>query len=187
MRLSPFKRQKIKQDFTDTVNIFYACDDHYVKYMSVSVVSLIKNASDKRNYVIHVLHTEISEENQKKLKTLARPNVTIDFVDVSEQLEKLKDNLALRDYYTSTTYYRFFIADLFPNIDKAIYIDGDTTVLDDIAGLYQYNLGDNLVVAVPEMVMRDQDIYGTYAEEVLNISRAALNSAGTGYTENSSS
>ena len=178
MRLSPFKRQKIKQDFTDTVNIFYACDDHYVKYMSVSVVSLIKNASDKRNYAIHVLHTEISEENQKKLKTLARPNVTIDFVDVSEQLEKLKDNLALRDYYTSTTYYRFFIADLFPNIDKAIYIDGDTTVLDDIAGLYQYNLGDNLVGAVPEMVMRYQDIYGTYAEEVLNISRAAYFNAG---------
>ena len=133
MRLSPFKRPKIKEISNETINVFYACDDHYVKYMSVSVASLVKTASDRHTYAVHVLHTDISQENQEKLKTLQTENVSIDFIDVSHLLEKLKDNLALRDYYTSTTYFRFFIPDLFPNVNKAIYIDGDTTVLDDIA------------------------------------------------------
>ena len=31
---------------------------------------------------------------------------------------------------------------MFPEIDKAIYIDSDTVVLGDIAQLYAYDLGD---------------------------------------------
>ena len=178
MKLKLLKRPQILLRNNDTVNVFYACDDHYVKFMSVSVISLIKHASQKREYAIHILHTDISERNMALLSSLSTENVSISFHDVSEQLAKLKNNLALRDYYTSTTYFRFFIADMFPRIDKAIYIDGDTTVIGDVADLYRYNLGDNLVGAVPEMVMRYQDIYGTYAEKVLNISRAAYFNAG---------
>ena len=64
-----------------------------------------------------------------------------------------------REYYSKTTYVRLFIAEMFPEIDKAIYIDSDTVVLGDIAQLYAYDLGDAYVGACKEQVMIQEDVY----------------------------
>ena len=118
------------------IPIFYACDDNFVKYMIVSLHSLIKNADGDRFYDVHVLHTNISDRMKEKALELQRENVKISFDDVSEYLLKIKDKLPIRHYYTKTTYFRLFIAEMFPMYDKAIYIDSDTVVRSDISELF---------------------------------------------------
>ena len=44
------------------IPIFYACDDAFVKYTVVSMYSMISNASKEYKYVLHILHTEISDK-----------------------------------------------------------------------------------------------------------------------------
>jgi len=178
MKLNLLKRPRIITSLFGSIPVFYACDDNYVNYMMVSITSLIEHASPENKYTIHILYTSVSEENRGKVLALATDNVNIQFDDVTERLEKLKSKLHVRDYYSSTTYYRFFIPDMFPAIDKAIYIDGDTVILSDIAGLYSYNLGSNLVAAVQDMLVKNTAVYGNYAENVLNISQAAYFNAG---------
>ena len=118
-----------------TVPIFFAADDKYTKYMIVSMKSVIANTSKKHQYRLYVLHTDITPENQAMVKRLETSNCKIDFVDVTEELKKIEKNITLRDYYTATTYYRVFIADMFPEYDKVLYIDSDTIVREDIANL----------------------------------------------------
>ena len=72
-------------------------------------------------------------------------NFSVQFDHVTEYLHSIQEKLPLRDYYSKTTYFRLFIAEMFPEIDKAIYIDSDTVVLGDIAQLYDYDLGDAYV------------------------------------------
>ena len=60
-------------------------------------------------------------------------NFSVQFDHVTEYLHSVQEKLPLRDYYSKTTYFRLFIAEMFPEIDKAIYIDSDTVVLGDIA------------------------------------------------------
>ena len=160
------------------IPVFYACDDGYVKYLTVSLKSLIEHSSVRNNYDIHILHTDISLVNQRRLRRLANAYCTITFDDVSKQLQKVSKKLSLRDYYSSTTYYRIFIPDLYPKYDKVLYIDGDTVVMDDVAKLFQYHLGENYIGAVRENLVITQEIYGAYVERVLGISRNAYFNAG---------
>ena len=110
------------------IPIFYACDDRFINYTVVSLASIIKNASDKYRYHVYVLHTNVTSAQMKKVLRLANENFEISFEDVTEYLHSISDKLPIRDYYSKTTYYRLFIAEMFPMLEKAIYIDSDTVV-----------------------------------------------------------
>lgn len=160
------------------IPIFYACDDSFVKYTLVSAYSLIKNASKDYKYHIHILHTDITEETKNLLYALADDNFTISFDDVTEYLSSIAAKLPIRDYYTKTTYYRLFIAEMFPEYSKAIYIDSDTVVQGDISELYRTPLGDAYLGACHEQAMIQVDEYGTYAEKVVGVPRYNFFNAG---------
>ncbi len=162
----------------NVIPIFYACDDNFVKYTAVSLVSLKENASREHRYHVHVLHTNISEQMQKVILDMQDENFTVSFDEVTEYLESISESLPLRHYYTRTTYFRLFIAQMFPQYDKAIYIDSDTVVKGDISELYSTEMGDFLVGACHEQAMEQVDVYGTYAEKVVGVSRHSFFNAG---------
>lgn len=162
----------------NVIPIFYACDDSFVKYTIVSLSSMIKNASPEHKYHVYILHTQISEEMKARVKTLANDNFEISFTDVSEHLQTISDRLPIRDYYSKTTYYRLFIAEMFPQYDKAIYIDSDTVVQGDISKLYATDIKDAYVGACHEQAMVQVEEYGRYVEKVIGISRYNFFNAG---------
>ena len=160
------------------VPIFLAADDAYVKFMAVTIRSMIENATSNHQYRLYILHTDITQDNQAIIRRMEKPNFRIDFVDVAGELKRIEKKLAIRDYYTMTTYYRLFIADMFPEYDKVLYIDSDTVVREDIANMYQYELGKNYIGAVRDQLVVQTEIYGDYVEKVLGISRGAYFNAG---------
>lgn len=163
----------------NTVPVFYACDNSFVKFTIVSLFSMMKNAAHDRKYVIHVLHTDITEENQQKLLAAVEGfNCEVHFEDVKERIREIGGNLPLRHYYSLTTYYRMFIPEMFPQYNKALYIDSDTIVQGDISHLYDMEIGENLVGAAVEQVMVQTEIYGTYCEKVCGIDRNRFFNAG---------
>lgn len=153
----------------EVIPIFFAIDDGYVPFLAVALESLIENSSKQYYYSIKVLYTNISEENKKKINKYKRENVNIEFVDLNYYIEKVKDKLYTRDYYTNTTYFRLFIANLYPQYNKAIYLDSDIVVLGDIAELYNQDIGDNLIAAAPDDVIQTIKVFQEYAEKVVGV------------------
>ena len=160
------------------IPVFYACDNSFAKYMVVSLKSLLCNASPDYRYRIHILHSDITEELQEKVRAMATDYAEICFHDVRMHLQEIAERLPIRDYYSNTTYYRMFIAEMFPEYDKALYIDSDTVVPGDISELYEKELGDNYVGAAHEQAMVQENVYGCYVEEVLGIDRNNYFNAG---------
>ena len=160
------------------IPIFYACDDNFVKYTVVSLHSIQKHASRDRRYHVYVLHHGVSEEMRHALLALRDDCFDIAFVDVSDYLKTIEEKLPLRHYYTKTTYFRFFIAEMFPEYEKAIYIDSDTVCQGDIAKLFDTDIGDSYLGACHEQVMAQIDVYGTYCERVVGVSRHCFFNAG---------
>lgn len=160
------------------IPIFYACDDAFVKYTIVSIYSMIVNASKDYHYIVHILHTGISESMKQKVYALANENFEIRFVDVTNYLHSISDKLPLRDYYSKTTYFRLFIAEMFPELTKAIYIDSDTIVQGDVSKLYLTDVKDAYVGACHEQVMIQVEEFGTYVEKVVGVSRYNFFNAG---------
>lgn len=151
------------------IPIFFAVDDNYMPFLAVSLQSLIANASAKNYYSIKVLHTNISAENKKKISKYEQQNVNIEFVDLNYYIGKIQDKLYTRDYYSKTTYFRLFIPNLYPQYDKALYLDSDIVILDDIAKLYHTDLGDYLVAGAPDDVIQNIKVFQDYAEKVVGV------------------
>lgn len=153
----------------DKIWVFYACDDSYANYLCVSIQSLIAHASFTHTYEIVVLSENMSKQNKAKIRRLSDFHCRIHFTDPSAYMQEIEENLVLRDYYSKTTYYRFFIPELFPEVQKAVYIDGDTILLDDIAKLYDTDVTGFYLAAAVDRLVCEHEIFSAYSERTLGI------------------
>ncbi len=153
----------------NTIPIFFTVDDKYVPFLAVALQSLIENSSEKNYYLIKILYTSITEENQEKIKKYEKENVNIEFVDLNYYINKIKNKLYTRDYYSVTTYFRLFIPNLYPQYNKALYLDCDIVLLADVAELYNIDMGDNLVAAAPDDVIQKIEVFQEYVEKVVGV------------------
>ena len=160
------------------VHAFFACDDNYVKYTYVTINSLIVNSNKNNNYHIHILYTYLKNEKFEILKKLEKENVKILFDDVSKFFDGERLNLHVRDYYTLTTYYRFFIPVLYPKISKALYLDSDVIILDDVAKIYDTNIKGYLAAAVADQFPQVFKEGETYVETVVGVPKMQYFNAG---------
>lgn len=156
------------------IPVFFAIDNSYAPCLSVALASATQNASPDRRYHATVLHQELSEENRRRLAALATPNFSISFVPMRVGLECITDQMANRlrcDYFTLTIYFRLFIPTMFPQYDKAIYIDSDVVVPGDLAELYDTDIGDNLIGACPDISVVDIPELGRYMEHAIGVEK----------------
>jgi len=160
------------------VPIFFAVDDNYAPFLGVALQSLTENASPDYHYNIHILTEGLSACNAARLSVYNSDNVSVIFNDVAEGIKAMNHRIHVRDYYTKATYYRFLIADMFPDYSRGVYLDCDIVVNGDISELYNCDLGNNLVAAMNEEVMLEYDVYGTYVEKVLGVDRNLYFNAG---------
>lgn len=151
------------------IPIFFAVDDEYIPFLAVALQSLIENSKKENYYLIKILYTNITEENQNKIKKYEAENINIEFVCLSYYINKVKDKLYTRDYYSKTTYFRLFIPDLYPQFDKVLYLDSDIVILSDVADLYNEDMESNLLAAAPDDVIQTIEVFREYAEKVVGV------------------
>ncbi len=161
------------------IPIFFTVDESYAPYLDCAIRSMMENASKTYSYQIVVLHQDLTEEIQEKISASVQPPFSIRFLQMEDELEEITDRVENRlrcDYFTPTIYFRLFIADLFPEYDKCIYLDSDIVVPGDISKMFEIELGDNLLGAcldksiapVPKLVEYVDGAVGTPIEEYIN-------------------
>ncbi|MBR4143878.1 MAG: 1-acyl-sn-glycerol-3-phosphate acyltransferase [Lachnospiraceae bacterium] len=153
------------------IDIFYSFDDNFTKYVTVSLYSLIENASKNYDYHIHLLHQGLTDKSKELITSLGKPGFSFYFEDVTDYLSTLSRELPLRDYYSKTTYYRLFIADMHPELNKSLYIDSDTVIQGDISEVYNTDISDYYLAACHEQAMLNVDEFGNYVEQCVGVSR----------------
>lgn len=110
------------EKYKEIIPIFFAVDDKYIPFLSVTLESLVEKMSQEYYYVVKILCTNISEESKEKINKYKRENMSIEFVDLTYYIQKVKNKLYTRDYFSMTTYFRLFISNLYPQYNKAIYL-----------------------------------------------------------------
>ncbi len=151
------------------IPVFFAVDNTYAPYLTVALRSLMDNADASYRYRIHILIDRLDENIKARISSMQTEIFEIDFVPVREKLAKFAGKLHLRDYYTQATYYRFFIPELFPEYDRCVYLDSDILVLGDIAKMYETEMGDDLMAAVPDDVVANLSFFRDYVSEFLGV------------------
>ena len=126
----------------------YACDENYAALAVVSAVSLLKHNPNAEVIFIGYKLTEESILTAKK--RVEQFGGSFRHEDVSERISELQD-LGVTSYVSYAVYARFFIADLFPDLNgKVLYLDCDTLVVDSIEGIFDVDLHGNPIALAPD-------------------------------------
>ncbi len=160
------------------IPIFYTADDNYAPYLSVSIISLLKNASPEYTYEIFVVYDKMSLKTLTRLKTLKvlrEKDAKIHLKPMREVLDFMTERPNTRlnaSMFTLTIYYRIFIAQMFPQFDKGIYLDSDTVVTGDISKMFNVKLGKKyLLGAVNDFSIKKNKPFMNYVEKYVGIPR----------------
>lgn len=124
--------------------IITGSDDNYVPGVLVLIASAAMHTPGAR---FAVLDMGISAANRARIDALgARLGVELRRLEVSQNaFDRL---LVKRGHLTRSAFLRLLIPGLFPKEDRAIYMDCDMVVMDDLTPLQRVDLGRNLIAAV---------------------------------------
>ncbi len=160
------------------IPIFFSTDDNYIPYLDVAIASLIDNASKDYNYRIIILNTGLKAENTAQIMTNRCRGFEIEFFDLSQYIENIKNLFKNIYHFSVATYYRLFIASLFKQYDKIVYLDCDIVVLGDISKLYNTPLGDNILGAVADPHVSSTKEFRDYAKIAVGVDPDSYFNAG---------
>ena len=155
----------MNEDKREIIPVFFATDDNYVPFLAVAIKSLLENASQEYFYNIHILTDGLTNESITKLRKNMSSNSRLIIDTMNACIEDIESNLnaSLRDYYTISIFYRLFIAKLYPEYHKAIYLDCDLVVIGDISKLYNTDTEGNIFGVVVDDVIASNPQFREYA------------------------
>lgn len=139
----------------DTIEILVSTDNNYVMPTGVMLTSLFEN-NKNTNVGVHVMiDMQFSEEGKASLsKIVEKYNGKIMFYTMNDDLFKdfpLGESFQSGHITSMTTYYRLFATDILPlTTQKVIYLDGDIIVRKSLKELWDTNVDDFPIAAVPD-------------------------------------
>ena len=155
------------------INIFMTTDEKYMRYMAVSMASILYNTKSVCKFF--VLADNVSDFKKRQLESLKTnfDNFEIVWIDLADQYRQcIVDTFIAKSKNATYTknianYSRFLMPDLLPNVNRALYLDTDILVYGDIAELYNCDLGNFTIGAIPDsLVLSDENIKNKVAEYI---------------------
>ena len=159
------------------VPIFLTINSAYAPYAAASVHSLMQNTDPKRYYRVIILHDGLNFVNRIRLRSLVTKNCAIQFKKMTRSLYLkaiiaycTKRQKGTGDFFSSAVYYyRAFIPWMFPLYKKAVYIDSDTILRGDIGELFDTDLGDKVLAAMPDPKVTVIPEFRDYVDNALGV------------------
>ena len=128
------------------ISCAYALDNKYVYPTLVAMTSLTENAGLNTFYDIYALiDPEFTEENIKILKTVENKHpqkCKIIFIEMDNKYKNVDSNLRI----TTPAYYKLELQNVLPDINKIIWMDGDTIVFEDLTELINLDMKGNYIL-----------------------------------------
>ena len=147
-RLFIYKEDEIENNTKNKIHISYSLDNKLTYQTLVSMISGLENNNFDSNLIIYHL--------------LFSYDYNTSNIDI---FESLKENYEVKiNYYiippffnnsdkwtenTDCVYYKIILSLIFPDLERIIYLDGDTLIRKDIWEMYNYPFNDNYILGHP--------------------------------------
>jgi len=142
------------------ISVAYGLDNNYTFPTLVSMISILENASKFTFYTFYLLveKNKFKDENKEKFKHLEekykRCKVNI--------LELTNENLsnARTNRYPMAAYYRLLLAKLIPDLNRIIYLDGDTLIFSDLTEMINLEMNNNIMLGFVDNAYKRAEEFG---------------------------
>lgn len=155
------------------IDICYYSSDFYAPYTGISMYSLCQNNADL-SFKLHCIDDGISEENKRKmLKMVHGFHKELEFHDYNALEAYIRDKLKLPICNGSyATYIKIFPDKIFRNIDKILFMDGDTIINGSLQGLAELDLDPYVFAAVKVPLINEKWVYDNPTNENIRLEYA---------------
>ncbi|ODM27118.1 hypothetical protein A7W90_13340 [Clostridium sp. Bc-iso-3] len=136
------------------LNIVLSSDENYADKLAVTMYSILEVHSKVDGVCIHVLSNDISENSIEKIKAIGDKfsNAQI-IIHNLDNLEKRLGKDVNVDHLSLATYARLLIADVLPDdVDKALYLDVDILVRENLSDLFSVDIENYYVAGVKSII-----------------------------------
>jgi lipopolysaccharide biosynthesis glycosyltransferase len=144
---------------TITIPIVVVTDEHYVILLGVLLKSIEANHKTGEKIHIYVIEDGVTDASKQKLRAMVSPDIfSISWMKMNDAIPPGVKLPLDRTSFPLTTYMRLFI----PNIvgagnSKALFLDVDMIVLEDISKLWYQDLGEYVIGAVQDPRLQTVD------------------------------
>lgn len=166
---------------SNTLSVCYTSDNNYAHILGTAIYSLLLNNINIEKIYIYILDNGISDSNKDIInKIVNKFRRRCCFIDVSKQLTDVV-NCNAASYGGFSTYARIYIQRFLPkNIERLLFIDTDTLVLNSLESIMNIDLSHYVLAAVKDTVtleyrhglrMKDNDSYFNAGILYINMNR----------------
>lgn len=116
--------------------IVYITDDNYVMPTCISIVSLLQNMGKEEKISIYVFTDNVSAWAKDNLRKLTTKFADIIVKDIKENKYKEAPQSYIGEgiHVSPSALFKFEIANELPQVDTALYLDGDVLINSSIDG-----------------------------------------------------
>lgn len=132
------------------INVVFITDNKYAAITGTAITSLKSNRDKVNDYHVYVVTIDMEPDNSAKFRNLAEDGFQITLIEDDAKFAKY--NRRKGAFTSKSTYTRFYLAELLPELDKVIYLDDDIIVQQDLADLDQMLLEDHYCLASADMM-----------------------------------
>lgn len=135
-----------------TVHLCLISDDNYVMPTCAAIKSVIASKNASSRYVIHVIASALSPESKAAFSRLGTEAIEIDVIK--------KDPFVLKGLHTFaknaicvasvSALFKFLLPEIFGDLDRVLYLDGDIVCRCDLSELYQTDVDGSYAAVVPD-------------------------------------
>jgi lipopolysaccharide biosynthesis glycosyltransferase len=133
------------------IEIACAVEGDYVPHLAAMLDSVLENRGDLRVRV-HCLHGPDFDDaaGERLSEMLAARDAELSLLSIPDGRV---EGLPTQGFTGKATWYRLFLSELLPDLDRVLYLDADLLALDSIVPLWQTPLGDHYLAAVTNVFM----------------------------------
>lgn len=124
------------------MNLLFCIDQKFLGLFVTCLRSIVKNGGQE-HYNAYILHSDLHEKIAERARA-DFPNVDFYFIRMSEDLF---DGFPESDRYPKQIYYRLIAPRLLPpDLDRILYLDVDTVVINPLIALYEMDFEGNYYI-----------------------------------------
>jgi lipopolysaccharide biosynthesis glycosyltransferase len=132
-----------------TLHVCCAAEGGYVVHAAAMLDSVLFH-SDERTVHVHFLHGPgLSLADTRLLRRVV--DAGGGRLSCHEVSESALEGLPSMSQFTPAMWYRIFLPELLPGVDRVLYLDADTIVAESLGPLWQLDLEDNYLAAVTNL------------------------------------
>lgn len=144
------------------LNICLTSDNNYLKYMTTTMLSILKNSKEDENIIFHLLinDNDINEfEKNKILYLRSIKDCIIKFYSPDLNICQLFFNKSINKNWPLSAFYRLQIPSLIKNVDKLLYLDCDMIVNTSLSELFEIDMKDNIAIVTDSLEKKTLEYY----------------------------